>query len=135
VSSENLDAVRRIHERWAQGDFSSVDWANPEIVFRDNALLSEHAYHGVEEMGRQWSDWLHTWKGFRSEPLEYFERGDQVVTFNRFSGSARASGLPLSEIPGAARFVFRDGKVIELQIYADRKLALRDAGIEPDAEA
>jgi hypothetical protein len=35
-----------------------------------------------------------------------------------------------ARIPAAARFVLRDGKVVELEIYTDRKQALRDAGIE-----
>ena len=85
-------------------------------------------------MGREWAAWLQTFEpGFRSEAFEYFETGDQVVTFNHFSGRGRSSGLPISEIPGAARFVLRDGKVVELEIYNDHKQALRDAGIDPES--
>ena len=81
-------------------------------------------------MGREWVEWLRTFEGFRSTPLDFFESGDQVVTFNRFSGTAKKSGLPMEEIPGAARFKFREGKVVELEIYGDQQQALRDAGIE-----
>ena len=132
MSSENVDVVRRIHEAWARGDFSSVDWADPEIVFRTPEGLRQGVARGVEAMGREWTGWLHTFEDFRSEAFEYFDAGDQVVTFNRFSGRGKASGVPLGELPGCARFRLRDGKVTELEISTDRKQALRDAGLDPD---
>jgi ketosteroid isomerase-like protein len=133
VSEENVEVVRRIHELWAQGDFSSADWADGEIVFRSSEALGRASTRGIEAMAREWSDWLRTFESFRSEAFEYFDAGDQVVTFNRFSGTAKASGIPMSEIPGAARFVLRDGKVVELELYNDRKQALRDAVIDPES--
>lgn len=133
MSSENVEAVRRISDAWARGDFSSAEWADPEIDFRTQFMASE-THHGIKAAAREWGGWLHTFEDFRSEALEFFDVGDQVVTFNRFSGSGKSSGVPLSEIPGAARFVLRDGKVVELELYTDRKQALRDAGIEPGEE-
>ena len=84
-------------------------------------------------MGREWAEWLRTFDEFHSEAIEYFDAGDQVVTFNRFRGRGKGSGVPMREIPGAARFVLRGGKVVELALYSDRKSALRDAGIDPEA--
>ena len=125
--------VQRVCEAWGRGDFSSVDWADREIEFRTPEFMASRTVHGIEAMGREWAAWLQTFEpGFRSEAFEYFDAGDQVVTFNHFSGRGRSSGLPISEIPGAARFVLRDRKVVELEIYNDHKQALRDAGIDPD---
>jgi ketosteroid isomerase-like protein len=133
VSEENVQTVRRIFEAWGRGDFSSVDWADPEIVFRTPEFMASRTVRGIEAMGREWASWLHTFEGFGSEALEFFDAGDQVVTFNRFSGRGKASGVPMSEIPGAARLTLRNRKVVELQIYNDRKEALRDAGLDPEA--
>ena len=125
--------VRRIHEAWARGDFTSVDWADPEIVFRTPEGLRQGVARGVEAMGREWTGWLHTFEDFRSEAFEYFDAGDQVVSFTRFSGSGKASGVPLGRVPGCTRFRLRDGKVTELEISTDRKQALRDAGLRTSA--
>jgi ketosteroid isomerase-like protein len=132
VSSENVEAVRRICEPWARGDFSSAEWADEEIVFHSPRGLRAGEYRGLAGMARAWADWLRTMADFRVEVLEYFDAGDQVVIINRFKGTGRASGVPMSEIPGAARFRFRDGKVVELEVYTDRKQALREAGIDPE---
>jgi hypothetical protein len=134
VSRENLELVRQICDGWARADFSSVDWAHPEIEFHTPEFGASRTVHGVEAMGREWTAWLQTFEpGFISEAYEFFDAGDQVVTFNRFSGRGKASGLPISKIPGAARFRIRDGKVVELEIYNDHKQALRDAGLDPKA--
>jgi ketosteroid isomerase-like protein len=132
MSEENVELIRGIGERWSAGDFTSTGWAHPEIVFRTPEALGQRQVQGIEEMTLEWTSWLHTFDGFTSEFERVFDAGDQVVVFVRFGGTAKASGLPMSEIPGCSRFLIRDGKVVELEIGTDRKQALRDAGLSPD---
>ena len=123
-----MELVRTICEGWARGDYTAIEWADPEIVFRTPDGLE---VQGREAMGRAWGEWLHTFDHFSSEAVEYFDEGDQVVTLNLFGGRAKNSGLPMSEIPGCSRFRIRDGRVVELEIGTDRKQALQEAGLDP----
>jgi hypothetical protein len=130
VSEENLELVRSIYERWERGDFSSVEWADPEIQYSAPGGVYEGVQRGIEAMGRAWADWLAQFEEFESHAVEYLENEDQVVVLTRFGGRGKGSGVPITEIPGAARFRIREAKVVELGIYTDPDWALRDAGIE-----
>jgi hypothetical protein len=128
--AENLDFVRSIYGHWERGDYSPVGWAHPEIEFSAPGGLNPKVLCGIEEMGREWTQWLDQFEGFESHAVECLDHDDQVLVLTRFSGRGRTSGVPIEDMPGAARFVVRDGRVAELAIYTDLELARRDAGIE-----
>jgi hypothetical protein len=50
MPSENVELTRRIYRRWEEGDFSSVEWAHPEIEFVPADSCSRSGTAG-------WSDW------------------------------------------------------------------------------
>src|SRR5262245_2855275 len=130
MSQDNVEIVRKIYPAWERGDFSSVEWADPEIEFRIQSGADETAGRGVEAMGRAWREWLSAWADFRSVANEFIDIGDQVLVLAEFRGRGKTSGLSVEAMhEGAALFTVRDGKVVALTPYTDRDEALEAAGL------
>jgi ketosteroid isomerase-like protein len=127
MSQENVEIVQSIFAPWTEGDFSSADWADPEIEFRS---IAEHGEaHGVAAMAERWRGWLRAFEHFSSHAEEYLEAGDQVLVMTRFLGTGRSSDAPISDFQGACLFTLRNGKVVRLALFTDRRAALEAAGL------
>jgi ketosteroid isomerase-like protein len=128
--SENLDLVRSIYAAWERGDFSSAEWAHPEIQFEFADGPEPGRWTGLKEMAARYGDWLRGWKDFCAEPEEYLVIDDErVLVFVHNSGRGRASGLELEQRSVANFFEIRDGQVTKFVLYWDRDRALADLGL------
>jgi ketosteroid isomerase-like protein len=135
MPSPNLDLVRSIWAAWERGDFSSVEWAHPEIeaVFAEG--LAPGGVKGLPAMAARWRDFLGVWQEFRVEVEEYRELDDErVLVLGRSKGRGRTSGLKIEQMrsEAAALFHVSDGKVTKLVLYGDRDRALTDLGLAPE---
>ena len=131
MSEENVAAARAIYAAWERGDYSSADWADPDIVYVQPDAPEAFEVRGVEAMGAAWSEWLDQWDEFRSEADEYIDAGDTVLILTRFAGRGKQSGVAVDGLPGAALMTFRDGRVTRLVAYENRDHAFEDAGLPP----
>lgn len=127
MSTQNVQIVKEIYAAWERGDFSSSDWADPEIEY--SAPGPDRPTKGVDAMASSWAEWLRSFKDFRVIPEEIHDAGDKVVVIQSFGGQGRASGISVDQIPGAAMLTLRDGKVIRFQGYLSRDQAFADAGL------
>ena len=132
MSLENVDLVRSIFAGWEAGDFSSAEWAHPEIecVMADGP--SAGSWKGLSGMAEAQRDWLTAWENLRQEAEEYRELdSERVLVLHRFSARGKKSGLDLGQMrgEGAALFNIRSGKVIRLVHHFDRERALADLGL------
>jgi ketosteroid isomerase-like protein len=126
MSEENVELVRSILANWARGDYSSVDWADADIVFRDGEGRESR---GLDELGRRWRDFLALWDQFRTRPERFIDAGEgRVLVLVRFAGRGRASGAPTTAFTGAQLFTLRGGKVVRLVLYSGTEEALEAAG-------
>ncbi len=124
--SENLDLVRSIFQAWEHGDFSSAEWADPEI---------EYSTVGGPEPGSSVADtqllrsFLRVWDDYRTEAEEYRELdSERILVLARSSGRGKISGLEIDQ-PRANLFHIRRGKVTRAVFYWDREQALLDLGL------
>jgi ketosteroid isomerase-like protein len=130
MSEANVELVKGIFGEWEHGDYSSVDWADPDIEFTIPGP-DQRVYRGIESMGRAWSDWLGAFDEFGVVATEFRAAGDKVVVGHLFRGRGKASGIPIDETTGASVLTLRDEKVIRFEGHTTFEAALTSAGTEP----
>ena len=130
--SENLDLVRSLYADWERGDWSSGQWAHPEIEFVITGGPSPGSWTGVAAMAEAWRDFLGAWEGYCVSAGEYRELDEgRVLVLDRQGGRGKASGVQLEDMQAkkAALFHIREGKVTRAVYYWDRDRALADLGL------
>jgi ketosteroid isomerase-like protein len=135
MASVNLDLVRSIYADWERGDFSTAEWAHPEIEFALADGPEPGRWTGVAAMAKAWSERLGAFDDYRTEGREYRVLDDErILVFVGHTGRGRSSGLEVSSLAErdqpAALFQVRGGRVIRLVIYTNRERALADLGRE-----
>jgi ketosteroid isomerase-like protein len=136
--SANLDLVRSIYAAWERGDFSSAEWADPEIEYVIADGPSPGRWTGLTGMSEGQRDFLGAWEDLRVEAEEYRELdGERVLVLAHNTGRGKASGLELGQMQtrGAVLFHLRSGTVIRVAAYFDRERALADLGLAREADA
>jgi len=127
--------VRSICADWERGDFSSVEWAHPEIEYVIVGGVQPGTWMGVTSMVERWRDDLPDWEDLRVEADKYRELDDErVLVLVHRSGRGKTSGLELGQMRtlGAGLFHVRDGRVIRYVTYFDRERAFADLGLASD---
>jgi ketosteroid isomerase-like protein len=138
VSSANLDLVRAIHAAWERGDFSSSEWAHPDIAYENVGGPTPGSWTGRAGMAEGMRDFLSAWKDFRVNVDEYRELDrERVLALTSYSARGKKSGLELGQMWTKAALLYhvRGGTVIRIVSYWDREDALADLGLAPDAGA
>jgi len=135
MASANLDLVQSIYAAWECGDFSSVEWAHPDVECVSTEPLIPLDATGTAELGRVWGNWLHAWNGFHIDADGCREvDGERVLTLLRYGGRDRLDGKEVMPTEAATLFHVRDGKVARLVIYWDRDRALAELGLTPETD-
>jgi ketosteroid isomerase-like protein len=131
MAKENVQLLRRVYAEWGRGNWQSkFDFydAGMEWGWSDEFPGLAGVYHDPAEPNARLRSWLGGWDDWRCEAEEYIARGDQVVVLTRYRGRGKGSGVPV-DTKGAHVWALRDGKVVRLEIFADRANALAAAGL------
>jgi ketosteroid isomerase-like protein len=132
MSQENVEVVRPIYAAWERGDFSSADWAHPDIEFVAADSFDSGKVTGLAGMAEAWHDWLSVWKEYRVEVDEYRELDDErILVLMLHCGRGKTSGIDVGQTKRAGANVLhvRDGRVTRIVLYWDRERALADLGL------
>ena len=133
--SENLDLVRSIYAGWERGDYTSAEWAHPEIeyVILRAAGFPASSAKGRTAMGETVRANIEIWAQLRIAAEEFRELdSERVLVLDDVSGRGKRSGLEIGQFgaSGAHLFQMRGGMVTRLVVFPDRDRALADLGLE-----
>ena len=134
IASANVDLVPLDLRGLGARDFSSVEWAHPEIEFVVADGLSPGSRTGLAGLADGWREFLSAWENWRVEAYEYREIHDErVLVLVHSSGRGKVSGLEIGQprVDGAQLFHVRSGKVTRLVLYRDREHLFADLGLAP----
>jgi ketosteroid isomerase-like protein len=138
MGSGNLEFVRSIYAAWERDDYSSTEWAHPDVEFVMADGPDPGSWRGRAGMAKGWRAFLSNWGDYRFEVEEYRELdAERILVLIRVRGRGRTSGLELGQVgaEGANLLHVRGGKVVRLVLYFDRDRALADLGLMPDADS
>jgi hypothetical protein len=130
--SSNVELVRSITAAWERGEYDSLEWAHPEIEFVIEDLPASGSSQGVAGMRQAWIDFQDVWDEHRVETDEFRELDEErVLVLCHFIARGRTSGMDIEQLrtTGANVFYLREGMVVKLVIYFDRRHALADLGL------
>ena len=139
MSQENVELARSIFAAWERGDYSSAEWAHPEIEFVAADGPTPGRWTGLAAMAEAWREALSAFEDLRAEADEYRALDDErVLVLMHFSGRGKTSGVELGQMSteGASLFHISGGKVTKLVLYWDGARALADLGLlDQDTQA
>jgi len=131
--SANLDLVRSIYADWERGDWSSVEWADPEIEFVQVDGPDPSRAKGVTAMAAAWQTRIGYVTDARVEVEEYRELdATRVLVLVRDRGVAKASRIDIGRLGGAsiaAVSVVKGAKLTSLSLYWDPARAVADLAL------
>jgi ketosteroid isomerase-like protein len=133
MSQENVDAMRKVYEAMARGDFwaagevldPEIEWSWPSTM---SGLTGVKTYHGIEGVEAATRDVFKAWEMFRQEAEEFIEEGDDVVVVVRMYGRLKGSSQEIEETSGHV-WTFRDARVIRFRAFDTPTQALEAAGL------
>ena len=138
--SENLDLVRSLFADWERGDFTRIDWADPDIEFAWPEGLDglPRPGRGRRALAEGWGTTMAAWDNLSVTAEEYRELDDErIIVLHRFRARGKMSGLQIDEglTKGAVLFAVHQGRVRRLVVYLRRDSAFADLGLTPEGEA
>jgi ketosteroid isomerase-like protein len=129
MAGANVETLKSGYDALNRGDLSVVlELLDPDIEWHEPAF-SPHAgtHRGRDSFERFLRGWLESFDGFRVEPEQVLERGDDLVAVVRQTGTGRASGLQV-ETRLAHVWTVANGRAVRWEAVPDAEAAMADGG-------
>jgi ketosteroid isomerase-like protein len=135
MSEETVEIARRAFDAYnrtfTEGIPDLYDLLDPEVEWVPmSAILEGTSYHGHDGV-RQWVEEMkRDWTSFEVRPELFLDIGeDRILTMGTWRAQGRGGGVQLDFSQATWLTQYRDGKLVLLQTFTDRKTALEAAGL------
>ena len=126
MSQQNVEIVRRARER-GHGD---PEFFSSDVVYRPIAIWADsQECLGPDELRRFHENIAEMFAGLKVDNESYRDYGEAVSVRVEFSGTARASGVPITGKVFAVYWL-RDALIVRIEDYTDRVDVLKAMGLE-----
>jgi ketosteroid isomerase-like protein len=125
VSGQNIEIVRRLLERWSNGDLEGfIEDVDPEIEWRTSGIYPDvdPVYYGHEGFRKFWRDFHEIWETLSMELRDTVAEGDQIAFSFHFDATGR-DGVRAGR-DQASLVTLRNGMLFRIENYADWDEAL-----------
>jgi ketosteroid isomerase-like protein len=129
MAQEHVEIVRRVYERWEEGDFRERDVFDPLIVFIMGPGFPEAGiYLGTDRVAEYMRGFLEPWERVTMRAEELFPAGDSVVAAVHQTGVGRGSGA-VTDLRYFAVWSFRGSRAIRFETFREGADAFGAAGL------
>ena len=138
MSSENVEALRRLYSEWEKGNMWALrDVAAPGIEWEWSPGLASvsggpRVYRGLEEIGAATLEWLESWGWYSMTADDFVEVGEHVVVPMQAHAQPAEVDRPIDQ-PLTAVWTMRDGKAVRVRFWEDPADAFSAAGAPASA--
>jgi len=130
MSQQNAEAVRRIFEAWARGDWSiGNDYLDEHAVcVVSSDFPAFGAYFGLDGIRDYWRDFVAQWERLTFEAERLQAVGDTVLALVVQHAKGKASGIE-GDLSYFMLFTFRGGKIVRMESVMGEGEALEAVGL------
>ena len=135
MSQENVDAVLTVFRSFrGREDAPIFDLYDPDVEWNMEgypAWPGQTTYRGVEGVQTFFRDWLHDFAEYEATAIDPVDLGDRVVVTVYDRAHGKGSGVPIERYHAQA-WIFRDGRVVRIEVWDSRESALAAHGASDD---
>jgi ketosteroid isomerase-like protein len=126
-----IEALRGAYAAFNRGDMdAAVEPLDADIEWIEPAEFpGGGTYHGRDAVKRYLTQSREAWAEARSEPEEFLRAGNRIVVLVHARVRAKGSG-EWQDVRLADVYTIHNGKATQMRAFADRRDALRWAGVE-----
>jgi ketosteroid isomerase-like protein len=131
ISKQNVALAHRTYAAFNRRDLDEVLRVfDPEVEVHDPPEMPDSAIHrGHEAVMRDWQQTFDSFEEFSIEIEECRDLGAELLVFLRYRGRGRGSGVTVDASLTHVVTV-KDGKLLRLRQFLDRRQALEVVGLE-----